>query len=34
MLDEIKTARTGDFVTVPRKTRLALRVDSELRPHA
>jgi hypothetical protein len=27
--DEIKTARTGDFVVVPRDTRHAFRVDSE-----
>ena len=27
--DEIKTARKGDFVVVPRNTRHAFRVDSE-----
>jgi quercetin dioxygenase-like cupin family protein len=27
--DEIKTARTGDFLMVPRNTRHAFRVDSE-----
>ena len=27
--DEIRTARTGDFVVVPRNTRHAFRVDSE-----
>jgi hypothetical protein len=27
--DEVKTARTGDFVVVPRDTRHAFRVDGE-----
>ena len=27
--DEVKTARTGDFLMVPRNTRHAFRVDSE-----